>query len=255
MSTALLTVFSGGMVGYMLGLVGGGGSVLAVPLLLYVVGVSDVHLAIGSSAVAASVNAFVSLFGHWREGNVKWPCAATFAVAGIAGAVFGSSIGKRVDGPELLVPFALVMIAVGFSMIRIGQDEGDPSVRINPALALRLGAIGGMTGIVAGFFGIGGGFLIVPGIMLGSGMPMINAVGTSLFSVGAFGLSTAANYALSGFVDWKIAGELLAGGMVGSWLGMRTAVRLSARGHALRQVFAGVVFVVAGYMLFRSVIP
>lgn len=252
MSTALLTILCGNLVGFTLGLIGGGGSVLAVPLLLYVVGVPDAHVAIGSSAAAASVNAFVSLFGHGRAGNVKWPCAMTFAAAGIAGAAFGSSIGKRVDGPLLLILFALVMAAVALSMIRPGQKEGDPAVRINPARALRLGAIGFLTGGVAGFFGIGGGFLVVPGIMLGSGMPMIHAVGSSLFSVGAFGLSTAMNYALSGYVDWVLAAELLLGGMIGSWFGMRTAIRLAAKRRGLRQVFAGVVFLVAGYMLFRS---
>ena len=81
-----LAVASGGAVGFSLGLIGGGGSILAVPLLLYVVGLGDAHVAIGTSALAVSLNAFGNLIGHWRAGNVKWPCAATFAAAGITGA-------------------------------------------------------------------------------------------------------------------------------------------------------------------------
>jgi uncharacterized membrane protein YfcA len=85
-----LAVLSGGGVGFSLGLIGGGGSILAVPLLLYVVGVSNPHVAIGTSALAVAVNAFGNLIGHWRAGSVKWPCAATFALSGIVGAAIGS---------------------------------------------------------------------------------------------------------------------------------------------------------------------
>ena len=193
-----LAVASGGAVGFSLGLIGGGGSILAVPLLLYVVGIDDAHVAIGTSALAVSLNAFGNLIGHWRAGNVKWPCAATFAVAGIAGAAIGSSIGKLIAGDKLLFLFALAMIAVGIAMLRPRAAEGDPSVRITPAIAGRLVMIGLIVGAFSGFFGIGGGFLIVPGIMLGSGMPILNAIGSSLLSVGTFGLTTAVNYALSG---------------------------------------------------------
>src|SRR6187399_1041140 len=89
-----LAVLSGGVVGFSLGLIGGGGSILAVPLLLYVVGITDPHVAIGTSALSVSANAFANLLGHWRAGNVKWPCVATFALAGIVGAAIGSTLGK-----------------------------------------------------------------------------------------------------------------------------------------------------------------
>src|SRR3546814_4237518 len=99
---------------------------------------------------------------------------------------------------HLLVLFAGVMIVVGLSMLRGKSGGGDPDVRITRPIAVRLVVIGVLAGLLSGFFGIGGGFLIVPGIMLGSGMPILNAVGSSLFSVGAFGSATAFNYALSG---------------------------------------------------------
>jgi len=250
-----LAVASGGAVGFSLGLIGGGGSILAVPLLLYVVGIGDAHIAIGTSALAVSLNAFGNLIGHWRAGTVKWPCAATFAAGGIAGAAIGSSIGKLVPGDSLLFLFALVMIAVGIAMLRPRAASGDPSVSITPAIAVRLVAIGLIVGALSGFFGIGGGFLIVPGIMLGSGMPILNAIGSSLLSVGAFGLTTAVNYALSGLIDWKIAVLFIAGGMVGGFFGIRAGVHLASNRRMLASVFAAVVFAVAIYMLIRTGLP
>ncbi|QCG99119.1 sulfite exporter TauE/SafE family protein (plasmid) [Azospirillum sp. TSA2s] len=249
----LLTILSGSLVGFSLGLIGGGGSILAVPLLLYVVGVPDPHVAIGTSALAVAVNAFANLAQHARAGTVKWPCAATFAASGVVGAFVGSSLGKSVNGEGLLFLFALVMVVVGISMLRGRGSEGDPTVRINKSIAVRLVGIGFLTGAVSGFFGIGGGFLIVPGLLLGSGMAVINAIGSSLFSVGTFGLTTAANYALSGLVDWTVAGLFIAGGVVGGFAGMKAAVGLSTRKGALTQVFAGVLFTVAAYMLYRNV--
>jgi uncharacterized protein len=250
--TGVLALVSGSFVGFSLGLIGGGGSILAVPLLLYVVGLRDPHRAIGTSALAVAVNAFINLIGHSRAGTVKWACAAVFALAGIVGAALGSSLGKLLDGKRLLLLFSLVMIAVGVAMLRPRALGGDPSVQISPRIAVRLVTVGLLAGAISGFFGIGGGFLIVPGIMLGSGMPILNAIGSSLLAVGAFGLTTAANYALSGLVDWTIAIEFISGGAAGGWLGMRLAVSMASRRQMLAHILAGVIFVVAAYMLVRT---
>jgi len=123
---------------------------------------------------------------------------------------------------------------------------------VDRRIAIRLVTLGLAAGIVSGFFGIGGGFLIVPGIMFGSGMAILNAIGSSLFSVGAFGLTTAINYAISGLVDWKIAAEFIAGGAIGGFFGMRAAIGLATKKRALNYLFAGVVFSVAAYMLVRT---
>jgi len=251
----LLTVLSGGLVGFLLGLIGGGGSVLALPLLLYVVGVHDPHVAIGTSALAVALNAFANLAQHARAGTVKWPCALTFGAAGVAGALIGSTIGKMMNGQHLLALFAVVMVAVGISMLWHRSDEGDQAVRMNAEIAPRLVVVGLGAGLLSGFFGIGGGFLIVPGLILSSGMPILNAVGSSLFSVGAFGATTAANYAVSGLVDWKTAILFIVGGGVGGMLGMRLAIRLGGNRGALVKVFAVVLFAVAAYMLYRSLGP
>ena len=248
----ILAVLSGAAVGFSLGLVGGGGSILAVPLLLYIVGIADPHVAIGTSAFAVAVSAFVNLIGHWRAGTVKWGCAVIFGLAGVVGAALGSTIGKLVDGERLLFLFALAMIVSGVAMLRPRAAAGDPSVHVNPRIAVRLVALGFVAGFISGFFGIGGGFIIVPGIMLGSGMPILNAIGSSLFSVSAFGLTTAANYALSDLVDWRAALEFIAGGAVGGLVGMRLAVRLSAHKRVLSTIFATILFAVGGYMMVRA---
>jgi uncharacterized protein len=252
MSADLLSVGSGGVVGFALGLLGGGGSILAVPLLIYVVGMRSTHLAIGTSALAVSVNAFANLIAHSRAGNVKWPCAATFAVSGVAGAAAGARLGQMVDGKQLLFLFGLVMLAVAAAMFSPRAAAGDPDVRIDPRIAGRLVATGLLVGLLSGFFGIGGGFLIVPAIMLGSGMATINAVGSSLVSVGMFGLTTAASYAFAGMVDWRVAALFVLGGIGGGLGGVALAKRLSARRTALTRVFAAVVVAVAGFILWHS---
>jgi uncharacterized membrane protein YfcA len=120
---------------------------------------------------------------------------------------------------------------------------------------IRLIVIGLAVGAVSGFFGIGGGFPIVPGLMLATGMPILNAIGSLLFSVGSFALTTATNYALSSLVEWAIALLFIIGGVAGGYLGMRAAVSLAANRRSLTFVFAGIIFAVATYMLARTGIP
>ncbi len=247
-------LLSGSLVGFSLGLVGGGGSILAVPLMVYLVGVADPHVALGTSAIAVAANAAANLANHARVGNVKWHCAAVFAAAGIAGAYGGSSLGKMVDGQKLLVLFALLMLVVGALMLRGRSGEGDATVTLNRKNFTALIASGFAAGAISGFFGIGGGFLIVPALMLATGMPILNAVGSSLVAVTAFGLTTAANYASSGYVDWILAAVFVTGGVLGGLLGARFAKALSARRGALNTVFAVLIFAVAIYMLARSLI-
>jgi uncharacterized membrane protein YfcA len=254
MASGLLSaILCGSAVGFSLGLIGGGGSILALPLLIYVVGVSDPHIAIGTSALAVSFNAFVNLLGHWRSGNVNWRCAAIFAAAGVVGAAGGSSLGKIVDGDKLLFLFALVMVAVAIAMVRPRAGGGEPVTQLTSRMVRDLIAIGFGAGALSGFFGIGGGFLIVPGLMLASGMTLLNAVGSSLFAVGAFGLTAALNYALSGLVAWTLAGEFIVGGVAGGAVGLSLAGLLGRRRRALNYVFAGIVLAVACYMIARSI--
>jgi len=252
LTQAALGVSSGAAVGFSLGLVGGGGSILAVPLLIYVVGVRDPHVAIGTSAIAVAASALANLLHHGRAGHIKWRCALVFAAAGIAGALLGSTIGKWVDGRKLLIAFAVLMLVVAGLMLRKRSIAGDRDVRLNRTNLPWLLGSGLGAGSLSGFFGIGGGFLIVPGLMLATGMPILNAVGSSLVGVTAFGLTTAANYAASGLVDWMLALVFVVGGAGGGLIGAAAARTLAARSGGLHVVFASLIVVVAGYMLIRT---
>jgi len=253
----LLASGSGSVVGFTLGLVGGGGSIMAVPLLVYVVGVASPHLAIGTSAVAVAVSAAANLIGHARARTVKWNCAIVFALAGIAGAAGGAYLGKLVDGERLLTLFGALMIAIGLLMLRPRKSGADPDValtRDSLHLLPYLVGMGFLVGALSGFFGIGGGFLIVPGLIAATGMPLINAIGSSLFAVSAFGLTTAASYATSGLVDWQLAGLFILGGALGGIAGISLARRLSSHKHALTRIFSGVVIVVGIYVVVRGLL-
>lgn len=249
----LLSVISGGIVGFSLGLIGGGGSILAIPLLLYLVGYHDPHVVIGTTALAVALTAYANLLPHWRAGNVRWKPALAFAIPGAVGAAVGASIGKLVNGKQLLFLFALLMIAVAVNLVRRRHNAKPRPQRTGRAMLLWVLPVSVVVGLLAGFFGIGGGFLIVPGLMFATGMPILGAVGSSLVSVGTFGTATAITYALAGKVNWLIAMEYFAGGVIGGWIGARLATRLGARKQALSRIFAGVVFAVAIYMLYMNI--
>jgi uncharacterized membrane protein YfcA len=249
----MLAVLSGGIVALLLTVFGGGGSVLAVPLLLYVVGVQDPHVAIGASAAGVALNALTALTGQARAGRVRWPCAVLFAVTGSVGAFIGSSVAKAIDGHALLIFFALAMGLVALAMLRPNAPVGSENVRLTRAMAPRLAATGAGVGAAAGFFGIGGGFLIVPGLMGAAGMTLALAQASSLVSVAAFGATTAANYALSGLIDWPIVAAMALGGTAGTLAGLPIAGRLGANAVLGRRLFAGLILIVAVYVAIKAV--
>lgn len=248
----LSSVGSGAAVGFVLGLIGGGGSILATPLLLYVVGIAQPHVAIGTSALAVSANAYLNFASHARRRNVCWACAIVFALVGTVGALLGSTLGKAIDGQALLFLFGLIMVAVGVAMLRPRRERGAAHQVTTLRNCLRTGVAALLAGGASGFFGIGGGFLIVPALILATGMSMANAVGSSLLAVGTFGLATALNYAVSGMVNWPVAGLFIAGGLLGGLVGTRLSLRLAGQRNTLARIFAGIVFVVAAYILYRS---
>ena len=252
----LLAVSCGAFVGFALGLLGGGGSILATPLLLYVIGLEP-HQAIGTGALAVSASAFGNFASHFRAGNVRWRSAGLFALIGMIGALIGSQLGKSFNGRKLLFLFALLMIVVGLRMLRsksgLSLIEVPAGFRFcNRRSIPRIAGAALAVGALSGFFGIGGGFLIVPALLFSTGMPMLYAVGSSLFGVGAFGLTTAVNYAISGFVNWPVAVEYVVGGSIGGWIGMRLACRLSKQKDTLNRAFGVLVCLVALYMLYKN---
>lgn len=250
-------ILSGSIVGLILGIVGGGGSIIAVPLLLYVVGIPSAHAAIGTSAVAVAVSAFANLFTKLRQGLVKWPCILVFSAAGLIGNFAGSSLALRIDGQHLLVAFGILMVVVGMVMLLRRDAEGDPNVKLTFKTARHmlpwLLGTGLAVGALSGFFGIGGGFLIVPGLMLATGMPIANAIATSLVAITIFGAATSANYAWSGLVEWNVAVNFIAGGIVGGIAGTLLQTRLAGQKGLLNSLFACFVVAIGCFVIFKGV--
>ena len=170
----------------------------------------------------------------------------------------GSSLAMRVSGDQLLALFGVVMVIVGVVMALRKDAEGNPDIRLNFSTAQQLLPllllVGLGVGALSGFFGIGGGFLIVPGLMLATGMPIAYAIGTSLVAVTIFGATTAANYALSGLVDWRIAAYFIGGGIFGGLVGSLLGQRLGQKKNMLTFLFAAFVVVVGVYIASKGIL-
>ncbi|MCI4446698.1 MAG: sulfite exporter TauE/SafE family protein [Pyrobaculum sp.] len=254
----VLSAVSGFVVGFTLGLIGGGGSILAIPLLLYFVGLANLggyspdyidHLVVGTTALAVGLNAFINAYMHWRRGNVALREGAVFAGVGAVGSFVGANVGLGVRGELLLFLFGIFMIAVAVYVWKSDGDRGRRASRRGSSWA-RLVPTAFAVGFASGFFGIGGGFLVVPALLFSTGVDILKAVGTSLISVGTFGMVTATTYLLKGLVEPLISLLYLAGGVAGGYAGARTASAVPRR--TLRRIFAGVLIAVAVYIMARN---
>lgn len=254
--STLLAVFSGSLVGFILGLIGSGGSILALPLLVYLVGYAgEPHMAIGTTALAVGVNALANVFQHARRGSVHFPTGLSFAAPGIVGALAGAWLGLITPGENLLFLFALLMLFVAYRMWSAGRaNRGDEPHRLaswkDAHVLVRVIPAGLAVGVLSGFFGIGGGFLIVPAIAWAARADVRTAIGTSLVAVAAFGFTTAARYGFAGKLDLAVAGLFILGGVGGGVLGTHWSHR--APKDTLRHLFAGVLVIVSLYMLYRN---
>jgi uncharacterized membrane protein YfcA len=251
-----LASVSGLSIGFALGLVGGGAGMLSVPLLLYVVKVGDPHVAIGTTAAAIATTALVNLVSYARAGLVRWRTSIVFAAAGVGGAFAGSRWSLHVDGGALMLVLAAIVAVVGALMLTGAQTAQHAALSqpdAAPASGLATAGAGVAVGGVAGFFGISGGFLSVPALHFIARVPMLEAVASSLLSVVVFGSTTAANYAMAGKVDLRLALALVAGGILGGHGGMRAAKAIAIKGRALRRVFAMLLLVVSAYIAYRSI--
>lgn len=249
-----LSVLSGICVGFTLGLIGGGGSVLAVPLLLYVVGVKDIHAAIGTSALAVGVIAAINLLGHKKKGNLEIKKGIYFAIPGLGGTLLGAQLGLLTPPENLLLVFAVFMAIVAFLMVRKKAVKFDVVESPQSLVVLSKNKIplsGFLVGMLAGYFGIGGGFLIVPSLMYFGGLSIIQAIGTSLISVSSFGLTTATTYLFAGNVDLQIAILFVIGGSIGGILGIKLTDKIPKK--VLTKVFALILFFISLYIIFRSI--
>jgi Predicted permeases len=254
----VLSAVSGFVVGFTLGIIGGGGSILAIPLLLYFVGLANLggyspdyidHLVVGTTALAVGLNAFINAYMHWRRGNVALREGVVFAGVGAVGSFVGANVGLGVRGELLLFLFGIFMIAVAVYVWKGDGDGGRRASRRGSSWA-RLVPTAFAVGFASGFFGIGGGFLVVPGLLFSTGVDILKAVGTSLISVGTFGVVTAAAYLLKGLVEPLISLLYLAGGVAGGYAGAWAASAVPRR--TLRKIFAGMLIAVAVYVMARN---
>ncbi|MEM3632560.1 MAG: sulfite exporter TauE/SafE family protein [Conexivisphaerales archaeon] len=263
----LLAAISGILVGFSLGLIGGGGSILAVPLFLYFVGLNTLpnaaHIAIGTTALAVGINAYINSYMHLRKKNVALRVGSLFAALGLIGSLIGAYAGRITPGGDLLTYFAIAMIVLGSYMaIRkesasagtlIESDRINESLKKCPKLtkntSIKVGGLGFLVGLLSGYFGIGGGFLIVPSLMFSSGLCITRAIGTSLLSVGTFGVASGLEYTVFGESLITIAILYVIGGILGGYAGTNLAVK--APRNTLRIAYGAIIVLVGIYMLFR----
>ena len=247
---------SGILTGLVLGMVGGGGSILAVPLLVYVVGVSEPQIAVGTSALAVAVSATLNLFLRAKAGLVKWRCGVVFSLAGMVGAYSGARLAAHVEGQKLLGLFGVMMLVIGLAMFRRPNALGKPDIKLTLSSARYLLpwliAIGFFVGLLSGFFGIGGGFLIVPGLMFATGMPLAFAVATSFVAIMAFGATTSFTYATTGHVDWALTGLFIANALLGGVGGHFLGIKMIHKQALLSRLFASLVITVGLYVIVRA---
>lgn len=243
-------IISGVIVGFSLGLIGGGGSILAIPLLIYFVKVNDPHLAIGTTAFAVGINAFLNVVPHFREGHVLIKEALIFSSMGTFGVLIGVELGILTPGKRLLFLFGILMVVVGLLMFK--RKEKSQNTREAPFKRSygKLVLTAMLTGFLSGYFGIGGGFLIVPSLIYSTGMSIIQAIGTSLFSVGTFGLVTALRYAINGELNIYIAIFYIIGGIFGGWAGAKLATNLPKQ--FLNKFFASILIALGLYIMYEN---
>ena len=271
----LLTSVFGGIVGFSLGLTGGGGAIFAVPLLVYGLGVAP-REAVGISLAAVGVTSFVGFLGRWRARKVEIRTGLVFAVAGMLGAPVGSWLSGLIPETVLLALFAILMLVVALRMwskasepasaglpVACSTEAADvdgPACRrdINGNLLLTsrcawlLAAVGIVTGVLSGLFGVGGGFVIVPALVLFSGMAIHHAVGTSLLVITLVSISGIASYLFAGrSISVETTALFVVGGVAGLLLGTLAGRRLS--GPALQKVFAVAIVAVALFVIIRTV--
>lgn len=264
--TIFLSLMSGAIVGFSLGFIGSGGSILAVPLLLYAVGIEDPHVAIGTSALAVSINAATNLFDHARKRNVRFREGLAFALPGVVGTMIGTQLGLLTPPGNLVFFFALLMLVIAVRILfnnsaRKDFPDNRGSVRrsvvfskltiytkSNFVVSHKLKLMGLFVGLAAGYFGIGGGFLIVPSLLY-SGLNISNAIGTSLIPVSIFGAITALGYSLHSHINIAISLLFAIGGVVGGFIGSNMLARVPK--NIATNVFAIVTAVVGVYIILR----
>jgi len=247
----LIGLFLSGLIGLSLGLIGGGGSIITVPVLVYVIGI-EAHEAIGMSLAVVGATSLIGSFFHYRRGNVEMKTAILFGVAGIVGALAGSPLTKLFSPSALLLAFALLMLIIAIVMLRRGKsnktvqpNETPHQPQIRKAIFAGFGV-----GVLTGFLGVGGGFLIVPALVMFGGLPMKKAVGTSLFVIFLNCAAGLVGRAGGNHFDWSLAALVTLLAVAGTISGTLLSHRIAA--GRLQTGFASFVLVTAFFLIAKN---
>jgi uncharacterized protein len=250
-ATLLLVLALSVVIGLSLGVLGGGGSILTVPILVYVAGF-EAKEAIAASLFVVGVTSAVSVISHARGGRVMWRTGLIFGAAGMAGAFVGGLLGGHIPGQILLIAFAIMMVATSVAMLRGRKkknDDGGAPVKHELPLG-RVLLDGAVVGLITGLVGAGGGFLVVPALALLGGLPMSVAVGTSLVVIAMKSFAGLAGYLTTVQLDWGITLGVTAAAIVGSLIGAKLAGRIPET--ALRRAFGWFVLAMGTFVLIQQ---
>ncbi len=249
MLDALLALPFGLAIGLSLGMIGGGGSILAVPVLVYILG-EPVKEATTVSLAIVGTSALAGVLARRRSDCVEWRIAIPFGLAGALGTLAGTALNRRASPSSILFLFALVMLAAAWAMLRRRASTADEAADVAHVPLARLLPAGLVVGVLTGFFGVGGGFVIVPALVLLIGLPLRAAVGTSLAALVIISAAAFTAHLNSGSINWTVAASFTAAGVVGAVSGTRLADHVST--DRLNQLFAGLVIAVAIFLLAKN---
>ncbi|MGD3112221.1 sulfite exporter TauE/SafE family protein [Streptomyces sp. YGL11-2] len=248
MSALVLALIAGAVVGLALGALGGGGSVLAVPALIYLLGFTPAAATTASLIIVTATSA-TALYAHARAGHVRWKAGAAFAAAGILPAALAGAAAARLPQAALTIAFAAIAALAAVKMLRPADPAGATGGVVRPGRAAGTGAgLGALTGLL----GVGGGFLTVPALVTVLAFEMQAAVGTSLLVITTNSLASLATRAgAAASLDWAVIGPFIGTAILGAWDGKRLAAKVS--GTHLQRLFAVVLLAVAAFMLADAV--
>ncbi len=254
MGQIVLSLAFGSLIGFLLGLLGGGGSILTVPILVYVIG-EDVHSAIGTSLAIVGASALLGVLAHSRRGNVRIKSGLVFGFVSMVGAIPGVWLNHLIAGKVILFFFGLLMIVMGLGMLRKGNTSQSSGLSTLCGVYTQKGwlgfiSIGFVVGLLTGFFGIGGGFLIVPALVLTGNFPAHSAIGTSLLVITMASVSGFLGHLSFGVIDSRIMGLFVLGGMIGVFSGTALAGRMPE--HKLAKMFGWFIIILGLYLIYKN---
>jgi uncharacterized membrane protein YfcA len=234
------------VIGLSLGMLGGGGAIVTLPVLVYVAGIPT-QQAVGMSIAVVGATSLIGSVVQYLRGHFHVQATVLFTLTGMVGAYFGAGLTHLLPPSVLLLLFACLMLVVGGIMLR-GRRATDGTGECRPLRCLMIGAA---VGVLTGFLGVGGGFLLVPMLVFFAGLDMRRAVGSSLAIIALNSIAGLVGHLRYTALDWGLTASFLVVALIGMWLGLALAGRIPEQ--TLRKLFAGFVLAVAGVLLITNV--